>query len=74
MRISAVLGAVLIAVGLLILYVLRALFVQVIVVLVGVIGLVVGIILVLVGLALVFGRWRARRVRRYFSAGTPSEI
>jgi predicted tellurium resistance membrane protein TerC len=54
-----------ILVGLLILYVLRHLLLQVIVTLIGVLGLIVGVVLLIVGLALIFGKpWLRGRVVR----------
>ena len=66
MRSSAIAGWVLVLAGLLTLYLLRHLLVQVIVVLLGIVGLILGFVLILVGLALIFGRsWIRGRVRRY---------
>jgi hypothetical protein len=59
-----VLGAILVLIGLLLVYLLRGLLAQVIVLLLGVAGLIVGLILIVVGLGLIFGR---RAIKRGFS-------
>jgi len=52
--------------GFLLLFLLRGLLLQVIVVVIGVIGLVAGFALIVVGLGLIFGRRTLRgRIRRY---------
>jgi hypothetical protein len=63
-RVSAVLGIILVLLGLLLLYLLRSLLVQVIFVLLGVFGLVVGVVFIIVGFGLIFGR---RAIRRGFT-------
>lgn len=56
--------------GLLLLFVLRHLLVQVIVALVGILGLVIAFLLIIIGLALMFGRpWIRGQFRRYAVAG-----
>ena len=66
MRVSAVLGAIFLIAGVVLLYVLRHLLFQVIVVLLGVIGLIIAVVLIVVGLALIFGKSSiGGRFRRY---------
>jgi hypothetical protein len=61
MRSASVLGIVLVAIGVLLLYLLRSLLIHVIVVLLGIGGLVVGLIFIVVGLGLIFGRRAIKR-------------
>jgi hypothetical protein len=64
-------GAFLLLIGLVLLYLLRNLLVQVIVVLFGILGLIVAFIFILVGLALIVGRfWVGGRARRYLALDT----
>ena len=69
MRGSAIIGTVLLIAGFLLLYVLRHLLVQAIVLLLGVIGLVIGFVLIIVGLGLILSRffWIGR-TKRYLAA------
>jgi hypothetical protein len=67
-----VVGTVFVLVGLIFLYLLRHLLVQVIVVLIGVIGLVIAFALIVVGLGLIFGGfWIRGRMRRYLVVSSP---
>ncbi len=71
MRTSALAGAFLLLIGLVLLYLLRNLLVQVIVVLFGIIGLIVAFVFIIVGLALIVGRfWVGGRPRRYLALET----
>ena len=67
MRSQPLIGALLVAVGVLLLYFLRSLLIKLIVVLVGVIGIIAGIVLILGGLALIF--WRRRGWYRVETVG-----
>ncbi|MDG6934230.1 MAG: hypothetical protein JRN68_05990 [Nitrososphaerota archaeon] len=60
MRTSAVLGGVLVIIGLLILFILRDLVVRIILLALGLIGILVGLVLIALGLGLIFGRWWRR--------------
>lgn len=60
MRASAVLGFIMILIGLVLLYLLRHLILQLIVILVGVAGIVIAVVLIVIGFGLIFG-WGARR-------------
>jgi hypothetical protein len=62
MRGSSVAGLVLIAIGFIILFLLRGLLVRVILLLLGVFGLVIGFALIVIGLGLIFG---GRAVKRW---------
>lgn len=55
MRGSAILGIVSILIGLALLYLLRHLVIEVVIVLLGVIGIVIAVLLIVVGFALIFG-------------------
>jgi len=69
-RTSAVAGAFLLLIGLVLLYLLRNLLFQVIVVLFGILGLIVAFVFIIVGLALIVGRfWVGGRARRYLAFG-----
>jgi len=61
-------------VGLVFLFLLRHLLVQVIVVLIGVIGLVIAFALIVVGLGLIFGGFwiKGRMIRRHPEVSGPS--
>jgi hypothetical protein len=64
-------GAFLLLIGLVLLYLLRNLLFQVIVVLFGILGLIVAFVFIIVGLALIVGRfWTGARTRRYLAVGT----
>jgi len=63
MRASEAFGVVLLVAGLLLLYFLRHLLVQVVVVILGLAGLVIALLLITVGLALMFGV--KRRFKRF---------
>jgi hypothetical protein len=72
-RQSLIAGVVLLVLGLLLLYLLRHLLVQVIVVALGIIGLVIAFVFVLVGLALILGRfWIGRVMGRRLAFETPN--
>jgi hypothetical protein len=74
MRSSSILGLVLILIGLLLVYVLRGLLVQVIVLMLGVGGLILGFILIVIGLALIFGRRAILRGFTWRLSANPPEI
>lgn len=59
MRSGAILGVVLVLAGLLLLFILRGVLLQLILLVLGVIGVFVGLVLVLGGLAMIF--WSRRR-------------
>jgi len=65
-RASAIAGLVLLVAGFLLLYLLRGLFIKIIVALIDVAGIVIALALILVGLGLIFGgRWFRGRWRRF---------
>ena len=63
MRWSAVLGGILVVIGLLLLYLLRDLLFKIIIFVLGFIGIVIGLVLIGVGLGLIFGPRRMWRTR-----------
>jgi hypothetical protein len=71
MRASLIAGIILVLVGLFLLYLLRGLLIQIILLALGVIGVVIAIILVIIGLGLIFGgMWGRGRWKRYITVET----
>jgi hypothetical protein len=67
-RVSAIVGVFFLLAGLLLLYVLRQLLVQVLLVLLGIAGLIIGLVFVIFGIALIFGKfWIRGRIKRYLT-------
>jgi hypothetical protein len=61
MRSQTILGAVMVLAGLVLLYVLRRVFVDLILLVIGFLGVLLALILILAGLAMIYwsrGRWR----------------
>ena len=71
MRSSAILGSVMLVLGLALLYLLRGLVVHLIVLILGAIGIVIALLLIAIGLGLILGGpWGRGRWRRYGTVDT----
>lgn len=75
MRVSAIVGLILVLFGLIVLYLLRGFLIEIIVVLLDGVGLAIGFFLIVLGLLLIFGRRVFRRgFSWHFSATDAPEI